>query len=371
MRITFVLPGFRQRPVGGFLVVYRYANELASRSHDVSIVHPRRIATETGFGTELKSITWRGRKKVRYVGRPPWFPLDSRVASILVRDLTDENSIPPGDAIFATACNTALPVMQYSAQKGTKLYLIQHYEDWICGKDGVEATWRLPMHKVVSSRWLLEIGVALAEEGRLTHIPYGVETGVFRVRIPPAERSEFRVGMLAHQWPFKGMAYGVEALAQVRAEIPELQPLAFGAHSRPPGLPDWIRYVENPSRQALAELYNSFSIFMHTSVTEGWGLTGAEALACGCALAAADSGGVKDYAIDGETAMLVPPRDAAALADCVIRLIQDRSLRLELANRGHAFIQAFTWSRAAAALEHVVSDLLDGERRQVTAADQP
>lgn len=308
-----MLPGFKPRPVGGFLVVYRYANELSRRGYHVSIVHPRRVDhAQTGVD-RLKAATWVYRKRIRFRGLPPWFDIDSDVDVVMTADLK-ESRIPDSDVIFATACNTARKVCSYAEQKGTKLYLVQHFEDWSCGRDEVEATWKLPMHKVVSSKWLYEIGVNLGESGRLTHIPYGVELDVFRELVLPEARSCVRVGLLAHDAVFKGMRYGIDALLKVRRDIPDLEGVAFGAKPRPAELPEWVEYHENPTREELVQIYNSLAVFMHTSETEGWGLTGAEALACGCALVAADSGGVRDYAIDGETALLVRVRDPAALA---------------------------------------------------------
>ena len=219
------------------------------------------------------------------------------------------------------------------------------------------------MHKVVSSAWLQEIGLQLGERERLTHIPYGVELDTFRLLAPPAERNPLRVGMLAHHWPFKGMEYGIEALRLVRDEFPKLDAVAFGAGPRPPSLPAWINYVQNPTREQLVQLYNSLAIFLHTSIAEGWGLTGAEAIACGCALVAADSGGVRDYAVEGKTALLVPPRDSASLAAGTITLIQDDRLRLELSSTGLQAIQAFTWDRAANRMEALLHEICDGPGR--------
>ena len=366
MKVTFVLPGFKARPAGGFLVVYRYANELSRRGHEVRIIHPRRVDPADNLPGALKAATWRHRKKLRYSGGPPWFELDRRIEVILVPDLR-EGRIPPGDAIFATACNTAPAVWSYSSQIGAKLYLVQGYEDWLCNHETLNATWRLPMHKVVSSNWLYEIGVRLGERSRMTRIPIGVELDIFRVVVPPSERSRLRVGILAHTSKLKGMTHGIEALRAVKRHIPDIDPVAFGVDRRPGEIPAWMAYVRNPSRDVLSDLYNSLALFLHTSEYEGWGLPGAEALACGCALVAADSGGIRDYAVDGRTALVVPTRDPVALASATTRLVEDSDLRLRLADAGSSAIQRFTWDRAAESLDAVLKRLC-GSRREGTDA---
>ncbi|CAN5668364.1 glycosyltransferase family 4 protein [soil metagenome] len=355
-----MLPGFRIRPIGGFLVVYRYANELAKRGHGVSIVHPRRTTSAQTATDRAKAATWATRKRVRYRGgRPSWFDLDRRVNVILTPDL-QESRIPDGDAIFATACNTARYVWDYPRLKGAKLYLIQGFEDWVCGIEEVEATWKLPMHKVVISQWLYEIGVGLGERERLTHVPNGVDLDNFRELVPPRVRSPMRVGLLAHDSPVKGMRYGIEALKIALRRFPEIEAVAFGTHPRPSELPTWVHYYENPSREELVSIYNSLAIFLHTSEREGWGLTGAEAVACGCALVATDSGGIRDYAIEGETALLVRPRDATALAARMMELVEDMELRTRLAESASSKIKDFTWDRAASSLEGVLSRAVQG-----------
>lgn len=360
MTITFVLPRYSATPIGGYLVVYQYANELVRRGHRVQIVQAwRQEQPATPVSRVRNSYHLRRRGRQGGDGRPPWFEMADAVVMRNIPDLR-ESAVPDGDAIFATACTTAPAVASYSRKKGMKFYLIQHYEDWACGKEQVDATWKMPLHKVVSSRWLEEIGATFNEERRVTHIPYGVELDVFQMRKAPGKRSPIRVGMLAHELPSKGMRYGMDALNRIRGQVPELQAVLFGAVPRPESLPAWIDYVENPTRSELATLYNSFAIFMHTSVTEGWGLTAAEAMACGCALVAADSGGIRDFAKDGDTALLVPTRDSRGLSESTLELIRNHAFRERLATAGWAEMQKFTWDRAADRLDTLVRDVVQG-----------
>jgi glycosyltransferase involved in cell wall biosynthesis len=87
-------------------------------------------------------------------------------------------------------------------------------------------------------------------------------------------------------------------------------------------------------------------------------LPSCEALLCGCALVATDVGGHREFARNGETALLSPPRDPAALAHNLTTLLRNRALRLQLAAQGHAFVQRFTWERATDGLETVFKTAL-------------
>jgi glycosyltransferase involved in cell wall biosynthesis len=353
MRVTFVLPGYAERPNGGYIVVFRYANELSRKGHDVSIVHAR-----IPVGKRRHRATDRFMRNRRWSvdGRPTWFELDPRVKVRIARYISNSR-IPDGDAVFATACVTAQSVNALGPRKGKKLYLVQGYEDWMCGEDDVAATWKLPLHKVVSSQWLFDIGIGFGERARLSHITPGIETELFRLATPPAQRKPLTVVMLAHNSKIKGLSYAIRAIEITRTAVPALEVVAFGAEERPSTLPLWVRYVENPTRPQLADLYNSGAIFLHSSLSEGWPLPPAEAMACGCALVASDSGGVRDYAIDGETALLRPAGDSRALGAAVTALIENVPLRLRLAKAGRRAVIALSPARSAAKLETLLLDL--------------
>jgi glycosyltransferase involved in cell wall biosynthesis len=356
VRVTFLMPGLKVLAGGGNLVIYRYANELRRRGHQVQLVHPRRFDPAAGPIARIKAATWRYRKLIRYGGRPPWFDIDPRVDVILTQDLR-ERHIPDGDAIFATDCRIAPIVSKYGMAKGQKFYFVQSYEDWSCGEDGVHAAWKLPLYKVVVSRWLQEAVSELGEGDRVSYVPPGVELHVFRVTVAPEKRRPASIAMLAHDWSVKGLLYAIEAVCQVRETVPNLDAIAFGAGGRPATLPEWVHYVKNPSRPDLAELYNSVAIFLHSSVREGWPMPPAEALACGCALVASDSRGVRDYASDGKTALVAPVRDSAALASRILELVEDQPLRLRLAAAGRRLIEDFGSTASADRFEALVTDV--------------
>src|SRR6185369_12871568 len=75
-------------------------------------------------------------------------------------------------------------------------------------------------------------------------------------------------------------------------------------------------------------------VVVQPSPKEGWGLTVVEAGACGTAVVAADSPGLRDSVRRDETGLLVPYGDDAALAAALARVLEDGALRERLAGAG-------------------------------------
>ena len=364
MRITFILPMFLESPSGGFKVVYEYANRLQRRGHRVTLVHPRNLGLRPAHlvsGREnlidrLKRRLWAPRLQLRHwrhAGLVPWFSLDRGIDVRLTPDL-DERWIPDGDIIVATAFQTARAVSGYGDRKGRGYYLIQSFEDWMGKAEEVRATWRLPLQKIVVSRWLERIAIELGEERRTCYIPLGIDCSHFRVTRPIERRSVPRIGMLAHPLPIKGTRDGLAALEMIRSESPEVEAILFGTEPRElisSDWPEWIEYVRLPSAAGLVDIYNSCRIFLHPSRLEGWGLPAAEAMACGCALVAAHNDGVDEFAVDGENSLLAPVGSPDGLAGHLRYLLQNEGRRIEIAQNGQRQIQQFDWSRPVGEIE--------------------
>lgn len=89
-------------------------------------------------------------------------------------------------------------------------------------------------------------------------------------------------------------------------------------------------------------------LLVQPSPKEGWGLTVIEAGACGTAVVAADSPGLRDSVRRDETGLLVRYGDDAALAAALVRVLEDAVLRDRLARAGVEHARRFTWPDCAA-----------------------
>lgn len=350
--ITFILPDTRRAPAGGYKVVYEYANRLAERGYRVTVIHAANPSIDASLGAKLKSFL-RYLKYWRTGDALPrrWFDFNPAVVLRWVPSLA-QKYIPAADFVVATAWRTSEWVAGYEHTRGKKLYLLQSYEDWDGPSDRVAATWKMPLHKIVISRWLLEIAGSVGEQA--TYIPNGLNHDEFYDSTPLSQRKPASVMMLYHHSRLKGSADGIAALAAVKLEVPELEATLFGVPDRPNDLPAWIKYEQKPFGKRLCALYNEHALFLAPSWKEGWGLTPAESMQCGCAVVAADNGGHREFAIHGKTALVAEPGDVAQFTRHLITLINDGEQRTAIAEQGRQWVQQFTWGRSIDLFEQLL-----------------
>lgn len=358
MQISFVLPKFPHYPVGGLKVIYEYANRLVGRGHELTLVHTSQFHPGDRNLWHPRSLISRAARVARGWTRPPetvdWFDVDDRVDVRYVSRL-EPDAFPEADSVVVTAWWNVQTIYGLPARKGQPVYLIQAYEVWNGPEEAVNATWRLPLPKVVIAKWLYEKGLSLGvPEDELFYVPNGIDHETFRL-VRPIEDRPLKVAMLYNQAEWKGADDGLEALRLAKEEVPELEARLFGVGRAPRKLPPWAHYDRRPSPSLLVEgIYNSSAVYLCPSWIEGWYLPGAEAMACGCALVTTDCGGVRDYSEHGETALMSPPRDPQRLAANLVRALRDDDLRASLSEAGYQAIQAFTWERATDELERTL-----------------
>ena len=330
-------------------MVYEYANHLSRRGHCVTVVHSASSSVEN-TGSLVSILRYSYRRVTGLYTPKKWFKVDPSVRLLWVPSLA-ERHVPDGDAVIATAWQTAEHVANYSASKGRRFYLIQQMETWDVLEDRVHATWKAPLQKIVISEWLRDHAIAMREE--CTLISNGLDFQKFNIAKKSEERDPRNMMMLFHTGANKGSGDGLKALSLVHEHVPNLRVVLFGTTKRPISLPSWAEYYSCPRQELLFQLYNSASIFVAPSWTEGWALPPAEAMMCGVAVAATNIGG-HPYAIHEETALVSPPRSPEQLAANILRLFRNDALRWSLAAAGHAYVRQFTWKRSTDKLESLL-----------------
>lgn len=125
------------------------------------------------------------------------------------------------------------------------------------------------------------------------------------------------------------------------------------------GLDDRVRFRGYITELEKRELLRRSWATVLASPKEGWGISNLESAACGTPVIAADSPGIRESVIDGETGFLVPGAAVNAYAAAMRGLLQSPELVTKLGASARSFAEGFTWDRAAtmtlAHLDHIVT----------------
>ncbi|MCX5892428.1 MAG: glycosyltransferase [Deltaproteobacteria bacterium] len=211
-------------------------------------------------------------------------------------------------------------------------------------------------------------------ESRLFSIPTGVPLEQFaprekdaalqaRLLIPPGA---FVFGTVAVLRSWKGHLYLLEALAEmVRGGEPAYflvvgdgpYRVVIEAKVRELNLSPWVRLAGY--QDAVAPWFALMdAVVLASYANEGVPQSLLQAMAMGQAVVGTTVGGIPEVVIEGETGLLAPPRDGAALARALRLLREDTVLRRELGRRGRELVaERFSIEQMAAEVEAVYEEV--------------
>ncbi|MBI1755471.1 glycosyltransferase family 4 protein [Candidatus Azambacteria bacterium] len=341
MRITFFASHLKVS--GGERVILTYANLLARRGHEVRVVVRSRHA-------------WR-RHIANLLCLPPRWIRDFKARIVRVAHF-EEHAIPDGDIIVASPLYSVFLVQSYSRKKGIKFHLSQHDERLYHGtKEEADRAYRLPLKKIVVSTWLKE--VFKKEYGQDAELLLNtIDRNLFSPVKAKRTDSSIRILLLHHEYAWKGTKEGVEVVGKLKERFPEVKLVLFGAREKHIDFP-YDEYYHNLPQEKLAWLYSGSDIFLCPSWDEGFGLPSLEAMACKCAVVTYDNGGSRDFAFDGETALVARRRDINDLLQKLEMLVRDAVLRKKIAENGFQFVRQMpTWEEQAIKMETIFKQAL-------------
>lgn len=220
---------------------------------------------------------------------------------------------------------------------------------------------------------LMQRALALgADEGKTELIPYGADAKAFHVQAQDAARVRAQlnvqgedvmilaVGRMVHK---KGFEFLIRAMPEVLQYAPNARLVLVGygelraeleAQVHELGLNGYVTFAgrvpreEIPAYFAAADIVSVPSVRDEAGNVDGLPNVVLEGMAAGKPIVASNIAGFPDVIGDGESGLLVGERDAAALANAIVRLARDEGLRERLGGNGRAQVhETLNWENVA------------------------
>lgn len=330
-------------------------------------------------------------------------------------------------------CAVTAGVMRVEASKSEGWYDLIHSHYWLSGQVGWLASerWRVPlvhsMHtmakvknlelaegdtpepeiRIIGEQQVVDIASRLtantsdeadqlidlygADPSRVDVIHPGVDLQTFRPGDQPAarqraglSREEFIVLFVGRIQPLKAPDILVKAVAQARADRPDLKvravicggpsgsgldkPTALMDLTRELGIVENVTFLSPTSREGLADLYRAADVTMVPSHSESFGLVAVESQACGTPVIAAAVGGLRTAVAHNVSGHLIDGHDPRAYAVAIARLADDPTLLGEWSRGAVMHAAAFGWESTTVGLLDTYRAAMTDERSDRLAA---
>ncbi|MHB9143836.1 MAG: glycosyltransferase [Symbiobacteriia bacterium] len=313
---------------GGARVIFEQANRLAASGHQVKVLS--------------------------YGSRPEWFALTSQFQQVPSYRLLSEAA--RGADLMVGAFWSQLHDL-IRATDATRVFFAQG-DQFVWEPESVDANVRdlaEAAHKLAPVP-LLTVSEAMAARVQEIYdrcadvVPNGIDLELFRPRSDKVRpnAASFHAGALRllamgrDTLPFKGVQDVFEAVTLLRERGLNCE-LTWVTPETPQTVPPDCRVVVSPKQEQLAELYASADVFVSGSRYESFSLPPLEAMASGTAVVAVANAGLLTYAEAGRNCLLTPAADPRALAEAVLHLAEDTSLRARLVRAGLETAGRYGW----------------------------
>jgi glycosyltransferase involved in cell wall biosynthesis len=144
-------------------------------------------------------------------------------------------------------------------------------------------------------------------------------------------------------------------------ERPQLEAMA-----KELGVADAVVFAGRVDNEHMPTLYREAELALNPSLADNMPISVLEALASGVPVVSTNVGGVPYLVEDGKTALLVPPRNPERMAEAVLRVLHDESLRERMVQAGLDHVRRFSWESVRGKLFLAYEMALDGATLAVT-----
>lgn len=381
MKIALVSPYDFAYPGGVTHHIAHLEHQFTKKGHEVKILAPASKAV-SDLGDRFILI---GKPRpipisgsIARITISPW--LSSRIKTVLNQEKFD--IIHLHEPLVPMLCTTVLRLSK-SPTMGT--FHASESRDWY--------DYGTPIAKFFLKKWFRKLNGKIAVSdlakdcickhfpGYYNIIPNGVDLEHFSPKVAPIEDfcdGKLNILFVGRLEKRKGFDYLLKAYQQVKKEIPNSRLIVVG-----PGIRLRHKYEKRVKRGGLADIvftgyvsykdlpryYKTADVFCAPATGwESFGIILLEAMAVGKPIVASNVGGYATLITPGTEGYLVPPKDEQALAESLIAVLKDDSLRQKMGANGRRKAQEYSWENVAQrVLDYYTSVLNESSRREKSA----
>jgi phosphatidylinositol alpha-mannosyltransferase len=364
VKIALVSPYDSAYPGGVFLHISYLERYFTKMGHEVKVIAPASKAVSS-LGDRFIPI---GKPRpvpasgsICRVTISPW--LSSKIKAVLDKENFD--IIHLHEPLMPMLCTTVLRLSQ-TANIGT-------FHACHASFLGIPAyNYARPAGRWILRKWFRKLDGKIAVSkaamefvrgylpGYYNIIPNGVDLDHFSPDVAPIDKfcdGKLNILFVGRLEKRKGLNFLLEAFKQVKQEIPDSRLIIVG-----PGTRLRRKYEKQVVRSSLKDVifagfvsydelpryYKTADVFCAPATSkESFGIILLEAMAMGKPIVASNIGGYAGVVTHGVEGLLVPPRDVGMLAQALISLLTDPSLRQEIGAKGRAKALEYSWEQIA------------------------
>ena len=361
MRVALVCPYAWDAPGGVQVHVRQLAQRLRGRSHEVLTLAPAFDPVEaSGFVRVGRPVRVRFNRSVAPIA-PTAGGTTLRALERFAPDVVHVHEpFVPGPSMAAT--RTGAPVVATFHAYADRAAVLS------AAAPLLSRVWRRITLPIAVSEAARSFVARRFHGSQIQVVPNGVEVELFADAAPAALPPGRAILFVNRLDPRKGFATMVEAFERVARSHPEAILLVAGdgpergaLERLPTSLRPRVVMLGSVPHQELPPFHAAAEVFCAPAVgRESFGIVLVEAMAAGLPVVATDIPGYDEVVRDGIDGILVRPRDAAALAEALARVLDDPVLAKRLAEAGRDRARLYSWDRVTDQIEDLYLEAARG-----------
>lgn len=334
LEITYIMVW--TKVCGGSKIILEYANRLAKKGHKINIV--------------------------TYDEYPDWYELSDKINFVKVPENEDiEKYIPNSDVVVPTSWKCIRKAIKankgpvaFFEQGGSHLFEIDRLSE--IKRKVVYDRMQLPPFIYTVSKYSAE----KIEEiyGRRSSIIYNaLESKIFYPREKERNENEISITIVGSEdFKFKNVGEVLEVIRELKEKY-QIK-LNWITQTEPKiNIEEGKNAIVNPEQKIIGDVLRNTDIYICNSEYESFGLPTLEAMTCGATVITTDTGGMRDFVIDRENALVIKHHNKEDMKEKIEMLINDKNLMHNIAQKGIITASKFNWNNTILSMEKYFGEI--------------